>query len=469
MVAFDNDLRYLLAEGTGLADAGLSAAALVGRTIFEAWDPDTAAAIEPQYRAALAGKEIIVDVPYNGRVYRTHGLPLRDDSGTVIAGMVVTQDVTEMRAVHALSEGQARVLEQIVRETPLSDVLDGIARLVEEHTEALCSILLLEDGVRLRHGAGPSLPEDYNRAIDGVEIGDGVGSCGTAAFRRQSVYVADIATDPLWRDYAELALGHNLRACWSTPVLDATGAVLATYALYYRVPREPSPHDLEMIETCAHLTAVAIIRDQARSALRGSERRRAQVVAAMLRADEESRAQVAQDLHDDTIQVLAATLIALDRLTRALDHDHAPEATRTVAALARDTLALAVERTRKLVFDLRPPLLEASGLAPAVTALAESAGADAGFSAHVRATLPRRYPETFEALVYRTCAEAIQNVRKHSRASHLRVDLSERSGAVVAELEDDGCGFRVDRALARGRTSLSFGLDSMIERVLLAE
>src|SRR5262245_5549849 len=93
-------------------------------------------------------------------------------------------------------------------------ILSRYLRPVEAEADSyiLTSILLL-DGTTLRHGAAPTLPQTYVEAIDGAQIGDCAGSCGTAAFRGRPVYVSDIATDPLWADYRELALPHGLRAC----------------------------------------------------------------------------------------------------------------------------------------------------------------------------------------------------------------------------------------------------------------
>src|SRR5229473_7923916 len=122
-------------------------------------------------------------------------------------------------------------------------VLEGACRVFEELASgSLSSILLLDPKTnRLRHGAAPSLPITYTEAIDGLVIGPCVGSCGTAAYRAEQMIVSDIATDPLWADYRDLALGHGLRACWSTPILSSTGKVLGTFAIYYREPRSHSP------------------------------------------------------------------------------------------------------------------------------------------------------------------------------------------------------------------------------------
>jgi GAF domain-containing protein len=136
----------------------------------------------------------------------------------------------------------------------LADVLEDLIRALEVQSdvEMLASILILgEDGKRLLLGAAPSLPKTYNEAIHGTQIGPAAGSCGTAAFRGESVFVSDIANDPLWVDHRELALTHGLRACWSTPIKAADGRVLGTFALYYRESRSPSQQDLEEIALIA--------------------------------------------------------------------------------------------------------------------------------------------------------------------------------------------------------------------------
>ena len=120
---------------------------------------------------------------------------------------------------------------------------------------------------------GPSLPDAYNRAIDGAPIGPNVGSCGTAAFRREAVFVEDIANDPLWADYRGLALPLGLRACWSTPIFDAQRRLLGTFAIYYREPARPTPRHLQLIDVGTHIAAIAIARVRTEEALRASEAR----------------------------------------------------------------------------------------------------------------------------------------------------------------------------------------------------
>jgi PAS domain S-box-containing protein len=142
---------------------------------------------------------------------------------------------------------------------------------VEEQANGVLASILLLDGDRLRHGGAPSLPKAYTNAIDGAVIGPSAGSCGTAAYRGEQVIVEDIATDPLWAAYRDLALPHSLRSCWSTPVFSSQGNVIATCGMYYREPRRPSARDQEMIEQISHLAGVAIERKLAQEALRRSE------------------------------------------------------------------------------------------------------------------------------------------------------------------------------------------------------
>ena len=146
-----------------------------------------------------------------------------------------------------------------------SDVLSVLCETIEKQSPGLlCSILLLDPNRNtLRHAAAPSLPQSYIEAIDGVAIGQSVGSCGTAAFRGEAVFSSDIACDPLWTQYRELALSHGLRACWSTPIMSRDGMVLGTFAMYYREPRSPSTEDLQVIERATHFAAIAIERQRA--------------------------------------------------------------------------------------------------------------------------------------------------------------------------------------------------------------
>ncbi len=167
------------------------------------------------------------------------------------------------------------IMTMIASGAALGVVLDAlVVRIEAQHPDALCSILLLDEaGRRLVHGSAPSLPADYALAIDGVEIGPAVGSCGTAAFTGRRVIVTDIATDPLWVNFRELAAGANLAACWSQPITGVGGRLLGTFAMYHRTPTAPRPAEISAIAEAAHLVAIAIERKASNDALAASESR----------------------------------------------------------------------------------------------------------------------------------------------------------------------------------------------------
>lgn len=125
------------------------------------------------------------------------------------------------------------------------------------------SVLLVgPDGRQLRHAAAPSLPASYCAAIDGIEIGPDVGSCGTAAHLRRPVYVEDVRTDSRWLKFRRLAEAHGIRACWSTPLLDAGGGLVGTFALYNYTPRAPTRAEMDAIDMIAQSVLAAVCRSR---------------------------------------------------------------------------------------------------------------------------------------------------------------------------------------------------------------
>jgi len=202
-----------------------------------------------------------------------YNTPLIDERGAVVGVASVVMDITERRQAQQLLAWEKNALELISSTASLRDVLDGLMYGLEKQAPgAPCSVLLLDDdAIHLRHGAAPSLPEAYSRAVDGLAIGPAVGSCGTAVYSNRQVIAEDIATDPRWTNYRELALGHGLRACWSTPIHGSKRKILGTFAIYYHEPRKPIPSEVELIGRVSHIIRVAIERKQAEEALRESE------------------------------------------------------------------------------------------------------------------------------------------------------------------------------------------------------
>lgn len=182
-------------------------------------------------------------------------------------------DITAHVNEEVFRAGQSKVLEMIAANAPVGEILESLVLLIEAQApEMLCSVLLLsDDGNHIRHGAAPSLPEGYVRAIDGAPIGPKNGSCGTAMYRGQPVIVKDILKDPLWEDYRDLAAGAGLRACWSTPIMSGRGKVLGSFAMYYRQPQTPTGDEARLTVVATHIAGLAIEHHRDQEALRRTQ------------------------------------------------------------------------------------------------------------------------------------------------------------------------------------------------------
>ena len=218
---------------------------------------------------------------------------------------------------------QAEVLEHIAGAAPLGDVLGEILSALERLIPgASCSVLLLDrQRATLHHGAAPSLPTSYVQAIDGMAIGDGAGSCGTAAARNEVVVVVDVNVDPLWQDFRDIASSSGLRSCWSTPIAGRDGEPVGTFAVYHRQPHDPNRRESLLVQRFTHLASVAIDHSRAVSDLVESEAR--------FRRSFDDNALGMAILGPDL--VIASANAALTRLAgydpagRALDHILVPE------------------------------------------------------------------------------------------------------------------------------------------------
>lgn len=196
------------------------------------------------------------------RIYWSIKKPLHNEHGQIIGLCGISTDITLRKRAEQYEHFRNYILELITGGAALSNLLTSIVYGMEElNPEIICSILLLdESGTHLAKGAAPSLPGFFNEAIDGLEIGVGVGSCGTASYTGNRVIVEDISTHPYWEPYAALAKRAGLGACWSQPIRASTGEVLGTFAIYHREPHTPSEEDLCVIEKTARLASIAIER-----------------------------------------------------------------------------------------------------------------------------------------------------------------------------------------------------------------
>lgn len=343
------------------------------------------------------------------------------------------EDVTLRIRAERLHFAERRALEMLAAGAELEDILSAIVQVIEELSPGtLASVLILDPtGTRLRHGAAPSLPAAYNMALHDLPIGPAAGSCGTAAFRRDAVFVADIETDPLWADYRDLARPHGLRACWSTPILANNGHVLGTFGLYYRTPRKPDRASVELIARAVHVAGIAIERRQLDEQMRAlSDRLDA------IREDE--RTGIAREIHDELGQALTALKIDLAWVLRRRGEDPAVGDKLREMMHATDEL---VQSVRRISSELRPGILDDLGLQAAIEWQSEEFERRSGIPCEVRSALGDiQLQRELATTVFRIFQEALTNVVRHANATQVVVELGLERGKLKLEVFDDGVG-----------------------------
>ncbi|MGE5701451.1 MAG: EAL domain-containing protein [Clostridia bacterium] len=264
IIAFDVEGRFAYMNAAAEKVTGYSPTELIGRTYEPLIVPERREGARTNFEIAQKGTPIQVETAIFSKEKKRLELsvkliPIYVDNH-VIGIHCICKDITLEKRSAYLLDGQNRILEMIAKDVQLERVLEEIVGWIERLSpECLCSILLIDDHqTTLTHVCAPSLPDEYNRQVTGVKIGPAVGSCGTAAYYKKQVIVTDIASDPLWADYRHLAIGHGLKACWSTPILDPQNNVLVTFAVYYKETRLPSQNDLDLVERATYLANLAI-------------------------------------------------------------------------------------------------------------------------------------------------------------------------------------------------------------------
>src|ERR1700733_13553993 len=187
----------------------------------------------------------------------------RDGLGRIKHMFALLTDITETKQLRSL---QQLIMSALADEVSITDIADRLCRRVEEIAPDVVSSLLYVDAGGLLHSlGGPSLPEDYSQALNGLAIGPDIGSCGSAAFYGTPVLAIDLDTDPRWQPFKARPLEVGLRACWSTPIKAKDGRVIGTFAFYFRECRPPSRWHQRIVEACVDLSALAIERKEART------------------------------------------------------------------------------------------------------------------------------------------------------------------------------------------------------------
>jgi PAS domain S-box-containing protein len=207
------------------------------------------------------------------RWFLFRAVPLHDAAGRLIKWYGQTTDIEDRKRAESLLAAEKKMLEVIASGAGLTEILENLCRAIDAHgAGTMTTVLLMDpDGQRLWPTAGPRVPSGWMQAITPLPIGPCAGSCGTAAFLKEPVITSDIAADPLWIGYRDVALSHGLRASWSQPLLSNDREVLGTFAMYFADPRSPGECDVELIAGASHIARIAIERKRAEEALQRAQ------------------------------------------------------------------------------------------------------------------------------------------------------------------------------------------------------
>lgn len=251
--AADQAVIVVADDGTGFDPARRRDLGIPHNTTIGSGRQGLGLATIAEYAADLGGSLTVDDGPAGWSTAVRLSLPIVDEAAADVAARAIEVAVDQAAA-------QAEILEMVVRDAPLAESLDAIVTAIEHQLpDSSCSVLLLRNGRSLHHGAGARLPAAYRDAIDGVAIGRGQGSCGTAAYTGHPVIAADVTTDPNWVKFRDIAIEHSLRSCWSTPIVaEEGGEVLGTFAVYKSTVWTPDEAAVKLVRRFTYLAAVAI-------------------------------------------------------------------------------------------------------------------------------------------------------------------------------------------------------------------
>jgi diguanylate cyclase (GGDEF)-like protein/PAS domain S-box-containing protein len=263
----------------------------------------------------------------------------RNNRGRIKYIFALLSDISENKQLRSL---QQLIMSALAEELPLTEIADQLCRRVEVIAPDVVASLLHIDSDGLIHPlGGPSLPDDYSRALEGVAVGPDIGSCGSAAYHGKPVLAEDLDTDPRWQPFKARPLEVGLKACWSTPIKAKDGRVIGTFAFYFRETRAPSRWHQRIVDACVHLGALAIERKEARAQI-------ARLAYHDMLTGLPNRAQLLELIDQAIADCPAEKQLALI----FLDLDHFKDVNDTLGHSAGD--ALLIEFTKRLRARIQP-------------------------------------------------------------------------------------------------------------------
>ena len=446
LCVINRSLQFTRANRRLAALDGVSVQDHIGRTIRDVL-PLIADEFERVVRTVIDSGVPVRDVEFvvgsgsAARVWTGECSPLLDRAGTILGVTAALVDVTDRKRVGERLARKRRILEMIAGGAPLDSTLSAIVALLETHwPDAIASIMLVDDAGRLHVAAAPRLPPAYAAAIEGIEIGPSAGSCGTAAFRREPVIVADIEHDELWSEYRHLALPHDLRACWSVPIVTSAGRIVGTIAVYYREPRAPREVETDLAtDSGASLAAIAIEKNLIEHELH----EKAGALAAANENKDEFLARLAHELRNP----LGAIQTALEIFKLKMDEESPLQRPRAVidrqlrhmVRLIDDLSDLSRIGTGKI--ELRHQRVDVASVAADAVETVRALAVSRDQELQVDLPAVPIFVEGDPARLTQVCVNLLTNAVKYTPAGGtINLTVSESDGSVSIRVRDNGIG-----------------------------
>lgn len=343
----------------------------------------------------------------------------------------------------AVLDHQSSVMEQLAAGASLDVVLEGIVVALEALiVGSRCSVLLLDGHGVLRHGAAPTLPAAYSEAIDGLAPGPLAGSCGTAVHYGRQVVASDVATDPRWQQFRDLAVQHDIGACWSSPIRSQS-RIVGTFAVYDRRPHEPDDRERELVRRFTHLASIAVAHD---GAMREREaRHRAEVARESAERANHAKSQFVTALSHELrtpLQSITGFTESLKTLDLSPDRRHKAldgisKASAHILSIVDDVLDLARVEAGAMPLTLEP--LDAASVVATTVELTQPLAAERGLV--IEAAGPVLAVSADRRRLQQVLLNLVSNALRFSAAgTRVVVSTDESQGRAQVHVVDEGPG-----------------------------
>jgi len=483
LMVIDRDLRITQVNKAVLKRHGSTKSKVIGQHCYQVSHGVTEPCQPPSCQCPMkkvweTGKPVRVS---HTHLYDTRGetqerdvdimaSPVRDSQGNITEVVELMRDVTETRRLEqqireahqhllALNAIASTLSTSLDLDTVLNSALDKVLELMKGDTGGI--LLLDEESQTLSYRVYRGLSEEFVKGIAGLRLGEGI--AGKAAQLGEPIYVDNISEDP--RLTRSVVIKEGLRAFASVP-LQSKNKVLGVMNITSHSIRRFTPEDIQLLNSIGNQIAITIENAKLYSEVQRKEQLRGELLNLVISTQEEERKRIARGLHDETSQALTSLAVNLEAIIAILpsDADEAKAKLRGIQSLALKTL----DEIHKIIYELRPTLLDDLGLVAAVKWHAENYLEAAGIKVHLEtAGLERRLPAQIETALFRIIQEATTNIVRHADAESTSISLEFNETCIAIHIEDDGKGFDLNEVMRSRDGERGLGLLSMEERAEL--